>query len=80
MCKAHLAVQVAPGVFSSERLVSFHVAGEKYCLIVDEADVVNGQLSVYILGQNENNYMVSLPRETFTSGTSVVIPKNQISV
>ena len=70
-----LRVKVQPGMFQSERTVSFEAGGRRYVLIVDENDVTpDGTLKVYVVDQRGEEALVDLPRETFSSGSRVRIP------
>jgi hypothetical protein len=75
--KDRIRVKVEPGTFSSERSVSFEVNGQKYNLIVDEEAVKDDTLEVYVIAINdkEDKALIDLPRETFTSGSRIFIPK-----
>ncbi len=58
MKQGRIHVEVAPGVFSSERSVSFEAAGTKYNLIVDESDIDRDMLKVSIIGESEKEAIV----------------------
>lgn len=69
-----LRVRVEPGMFESERSVSFEAGGKTYTLIVDKADVQGDTLRVYVVEQRGNEALIDLPRDTFTSGTRIRVP------
>jgi hypothetical protein len=72
-----LRVTVQPGMFPSERTVSFEAGGRNYTLVVDERDVAaDGTLVVHVVDQRDDEALVDLPRETFTSGSRVRIPRS----
>ena len=70
-----LPVTVQPGMFESERTVSFEGAGRRYVLIVDAQDIApDNTLKVYLVDERGDEALVDLPRETFTSGSRVRVP------
>jgi hypothetical protein len=78
MNRKRIRVDVKPGMFSSERAVSFQAGGERYTLLVDEEDIRqdDNTLEVYVVDQSGNEAIVDLPRETATAGTRVRVPKD----
>lgn len=76
--KGWLPVDVKPGLFSSERSVTFDTGKAKYSLIVDQADLSGGNLAVYIVAEQGNEAVIALPRETFTSGSRVRVPREVV--
>ncbi len=78
MKKARLPVEVNPGMFRSERSVSFEVGGRRYSLIVDQEDVEDNHLVVYLVEQGEDEAVIDLPRDTFTSGNRIRVPKGSL--
>jgi hypothetical protein len=70
-----LRVKVEPGLFPSERTVSFEAGGRQYSLVVDQRDVQDDTLPVYVVAEHEDEALIDLPRETFTSGSRVRIPR-----
>jgi hypothetical protein len=70
-----IRVTVGPGTFSSERSVSFEVNGKQYALIVDQADIQGDFLKVYVVAQTDEEAVIDLPRDTFTSGNRIRIPR-----
>lgn len=75
MKRGRLPVEVLPGMFQSELAVSFEVGGQKYSLIVDREDVQDNQLLVYVVAEGEKETVIDLPRDTFTSGNRIRVPK-----
>jgi hypothetical protein len=75
MKKGRIQVDVGQGSFSSERAVSFVAAGKKYSLVVDESDIENGMLVVYVVEEMGEEAIVDLPRETFTTGSRIRVPR-----
>jgi hypothetical protein len=64
-------------MFKSERTVSFEAGGRRYVLIVDEQDVdADGTLKVYVVDQHDDEALVDLPRDTFSSGSRVRVPSS----
>ena len=75
--KKRLRVSVQPGMFSSERTVSFEAGGRRYVLIVDQEDVAEDDtLMVYVVDQRDGEALVDLPRDTFTTGSRVRVPSS----
>jgi len=74
---AQIKVSVKAGMFSSERSVSFSTGAVSYSLLVDEQDLTPDHLlRVILVGIEGGDAVVELPRETFTSGTRVRIPRS----
>jgi hypothetical protein len=76
--KRRLRVEVQPGMFKSERTVSFEAGGRRYVLMVDEEDVKDGTLAVYVVDQQGDEALVDLPRDTFSSGSRIRIPNSAL--
>jgi hypothetical protein len=77
---AHIRLdEVKPGTFSSEKAVSFTVAGVRYSLLVDAEDVdQQNRLAVAVVDMTHGEAIIDLPRETFTSGPRLRIPRDQL--
>jgi hypothetical protein len=75
MKTSRIRVQVEPGMFSSERYVSFAAGDRKYALFVDQADVRDDTIEVGVVAVNGDEALVDLPRETLTSGNRISIPR-----
>jgi hypothetical protein len=72
-----IPVSVKPGTFRTERLVSFDVEGRPYQLIVDESDVVgDDRLRVHVVEMSGDQALIDLPRDTFSSGSRIQVPKS----
>jgi len=65
-------------MFQSERSVSFQVGDQAYSLFVDQSDVQNDMLSVYVVEQKGDEAVIDLPRETFTSGNRIRVPSSYL--
>ena len=80
MGKKRIKVNAGRGVFSSERSVTFDAGGQQYTLIVEKDDVISegghDYIEVDVLGSGDNEAIVDLPRETFTSGNRIRVPTN----
>lgn len=76
MIQKRIKVQVEPGMFPSERAVSFEAGGRQYTLLVDAASLTGDTLTVYVVAERDQDSIVDLPRETFTSGSRVRIPSS----
>jgi len=75
MNKAKICVAVGAGMFSSERAVSFRVNGTTYNLVVDPSDISeSNMLSVLVIQREQDESIVDLPRETFTTGNRIRVP------
>ena len=83
MARGRLRVdQIGKGIFSTERSVSFEIGDYSYNLIVDEEDVRDSDrtLAVDVLGERGDRYLIDLPRETFTSGSRIFVPKSRVEL
>ncbi len=70
--------EVKPGMFSTERYVAFEVAGTEYSLFVDQTSVSDHTLEVKLIENYQDQALVELPRDTFTAGSRVFVPRNLI--
>jgi len=75
MRRGRIVVEIEAGMFETERSVSFRGVDQVYQLVVDLADVADGKLEVGILGESNGTVLVALPRDTFTSGSTVRVPR-----
>lgn len=73
--KKRIRVQVGPGIFASERSVSFRAGDTNYTLLVDADDVKGDTLEVYVIAENDKEALIDLPRDTFTLGNRIRVPK-----
>jgi hypothetical protein len=73
-----LRVHVEQGIFPSERTVSFSAGERRYSLVVDEKDLENDLLPVYVVAEGDDEALVDLPQETFTSGSRVRVPRSAL--
>src|SRR5262249_6054778 len=80
MKRGRIAVSVEKGMFESERSVSFDGIGQTFHLVVDERDVRDGMLEVGILDESRDSYVVALPKDTFTSGSTVRVARATVEV
>ena len=80
MKRGRILVTVEKGMFESERSVSFDGVGQTYLLVVDEHDVRDGKLEVGILAEALDTLLVVLPKDTFTSGSTVRVSKAAVEV
>ena len=72
----YINVKVQKGMFASEKTVSFEAGEEAYSLIVDEADLFSdSRLKVIVLDASKDHLVIRLPRETFTSGRTLKVPR-----
>ncbi len=76
--RGRIRVRVQPGMFKSERSVSFQVGDQAYNLIVDQSDVQNDTLSVYVVERRGEEAVIDLPRDTFTSGNRILVPASYL--
>lgn len=80
MKRGRIAVKVDGGMFASERSVSFEGVGQTYHLVVDESAVQDGKLEVGILDEAQDTFLVALPTDTFTTGSTVCVPREVVEV
>ena len=76
MQHAKIRVLVEPGVFKSERSVSFKAGDRTYALLVDEQDVQGNTLVVQVIGENQDEVWIDLPREDVNAGKRIKLPKD----
>ena len=76
--KRRIRVTVGPGIFSSERSASFQVNDQNYTLIVDEFSIVDDTMEVRVIAEGENEALIDLPRDTFTTGNRIRYPKSDL--
>lgn len=76
MKNAKIRVDVAPGVFKSERSVSFKTEGRSYAMIVDASDIHGNTMNVQVLEEKNDQVVVALPREPLNAGRRVTLPKS----
>jgi hypothetical protein len=80
-----LKCKVGLGMFKSERTVTVKVDDTEYSAIVDADDVriarepvgdelVDGLVRVFVIERGLDKALIDLPRETFTSGTRIIVP------
>lgn len=74
----YIKAKISPGVFRSERSVSFSVGENNYNLIVDESDIVGDHLVVTTIKRVEREVIIDLPRETFTTGRRIRVPVEMV--
>ena len=80
MRRGQISVEVAEGMFASERSISFAGVDQTYHLMVDALDVQGGKLEVGILSESADTLLVALPKDTFTSGSTVRVPRAVVEV
>jgi hypothetical protein len=80
MKRGRISVIVEKGMFDSERSVSFNGVGQSFHLVVDERDVRDGKLEVGILEEFRETLIVALPKDTFTSGSTVRVARAAVEV
>lgn len=78
MQHAKIRVHVEPGVFRSERSVSFNAGGQTYAMLVDEQDVEGDLLNVMVLGESQGEVWIDLPREAIRGGRRVKLPRSSL--
>lgn len=65
---------VGPGVFSNEVSATVRVGDQSYTLIVPDRYVTNDTIEVEFVAKRGDDALVNLPRETFTSGSRIMVP------
>lgn len=78
MKTGRIRVKVQPGLFPQERTVSFNAGNREYELVVDEEDIQDGTLQVYIVAQSGEEALIDLPRDTFSAGSRVRVPTSTL--
>jgi hypothetical protein len=74
----YIKAKISPGMFSSERAVSFSVGGVNYNLFADERCVSGDEMSVTLVGYTNGYAVVDLPGEPISSGSRVRIPAEMV--
>lgn len=69
---------VEPGMFSTERYVAFEVGGQEYSLFVDQSSVQDHTLEVQVVESYSDRMLIELPRDTFTAGSRVYVPRDAL--
>src|SRR5438067_12074849 len=70
-----IRVHVEPGMFSSERFVSFAAGDRKYALFVDQAAFRADPIEVGSVAEKADEALGDLPGGTLTSGNRIRIRK-----
>lgn len=87
--KYYLLCKIRLGSFERERGVIIEMPEGNVTTIVDELDVLprtkpepgvilNGRLKVFVVDQKGDRVIVDLPRETFSSGPRIAVPKELV--
>jgi hypothetical protein len=76
--KRRIRVDVKPGMFSSERFATFETLGKNYTVIVDASALIDNTLEVKVISENQQEAIIDLPGETFTSGNRIRVAKNAL--
>lgn len=81
MITARLQATVRPGMFRSERIVSFEdVRGQRHSIIADSQSCPDdASCFVSVLAQNETTVDIELPRETITGAVRFTVPRAAIA-
>lgn len=69
---------VEPGVFTSERSISFVAGDRKVALLVDAGDVEGDLLRVTVTGEHDGKVRVRLPRDPANGGRDVTIDAGDV--
>jgi hypothetical protein len=69
---------IGPGVFSTERSATLDVGGQSYTLIVPTGYLDGETLRVEGIAERGDQILVDLPRETFTSGSRILVPREAL--
>lgn len=70
--------QIDDGMFSSERIVSIEVDGNKLMLIVDREDLSGANLRVTLLEQHNGRSLINLPREPVGGSARMIVPTSML--
>jgi hypothetical protein len=78
MGETFIRVDVSPGMFRSERCVSFEAYGKHFESLVDQRSVNGDRLRVRVLNAEDDRVLIELPRETFTTGTRMWVSRSML--
>ena len=73
---------ITKGQFLEEYIVTFNANKGKLTAIFPSSyiDVDAGAVSVFIIAEEKNSFLVDLPTHTFTTGSKVWFPKNAVLI
>jgi hypothetical protein len=74
MSQARIRVEVAPGMFSCEKAVSFRVGPTKYSMLLDSSCVHENTITVDVINRDERRALIELPAETLVHGRRIHVP------
>lgn len=74
MTRRLMKVDVADGLFSTERTVSFQGSKRRHVLVVDQRVLSQDRLPVYVISEENGEALVCLPAETFAGDSRVRVP------
>lgn len=74
------ASDVDEGTFHGEKVVSFHISGSNYSLIVSSESVEGNKLKVDVLSKKGDRYLIGFPGESFTSPRRVWVEKDHLEL
>ena len=66
---------VGPGMFSHEASIEIEADGQHYALLVPKDKLEGDELEVEVVAERGDKVIVDLPRETFTTGSRISIPR-----
>ena len=75
----YISVTVNPGVFKSERMVSFaDASGQTISLLVSDKDLQDTRLRVDVLDGTPESTLIGLPRDPFSGSSRLVMPAARV--
>jgi hypothetical protein len=69
---------VGPGMFSTETAVEIQAGDRTYTLFAPANKVKGDTLEVEVIAYQDGEALVDLPRETFTSGRRISVPRGLV--
>jgi hypothetical protein len=74
--------EIVPGQFSDENIVVVHSSGGPITMILPSffVNTSNKTIKAAIIEEKSDNYLMVLPNDTFTTGSTVWFPKSEILV
>lgn len=73
-----LKVKVDPGIFSTERSVSFDLDGRRYAILVDLSELDGDELLVRIVEASDERLVIELPSAPPSGGKRVIVPRSVV--
>lgn len=78
MEKRFLSCEVGKGMFQGEQIVSFKVGETNISSIVNTGFIKNGKLEVDVYDTKEDELLIGIPGESFSTTRKIWVPKEMI--